>query len=240
MQGIREFWRRFFGPNRDRGLRGGVDPHESPANSPATTRVGGSSSTPTPVCVIVGLGNPGARYAATRHNIGFRVVELLAERHGGEWHDEPQLDARICSIDIESESCVLAQPRSFMNRSGSVALALLERWSELDPASDLLIIYDDLDLPTGRLRLRPEGGGGGHRGIGDILDALDSKEIARLRVGVGRPDGRKEVIDWVLEPFSAEEESLVLPDLLDRAADAVEMTIREGLSKAMGQFNQIS
>jgi PTH1 family peptidyl-tRNA hydrolase len=127
-----------------------------------------------------------------------------------------------------------------MNRSGTALVAALERWPELDPSTDLLIVYDDLDLPTGRLRLRPSGGGGGHRGIGDILLELDTKQIPRLRFGVGHPGSADAVIGWVLERFGSEEESSVLPDALARAADAIEMTIREGVTPAMGQFNQDS
>ena len=190
-----------------------------------------------PTRLLVGLGNPGEEYAATRHNIGFRVVELLAERFAGQWRAEPGLDARVCPIEIDSESCLLVQPQSFMNRSGAAVRAALARWPALNPETGLLIIYDDMDLPTGRLRLRPRGGSGGHRGIGDILRELDMKEIPRLRVGVGHPGSAGEVVDWVLDSFSPDEEALVLPDLLGRAADAVEATIREGVTSAMGQFN---
>jgi PTH1 family peptidyl-tRNA hydrolase len=190
-----------------------------------------------PTRLVVGLGNPGPKYAATRHNAGFRVVETLAKRFGGEWCADRSLDARIARVDIEGEHCVLVQPQTFMNRSGAALLSVLEHWPELDPKTDLLVVYDDMDLPTGRIRLRPNGGGGGHRGIGDILTELGTKEIPRLRFGVGHPGSSSEVIDWVLDCFSPMEESTVLPDALGRAADAIEMTIREGITPAMGQFN---
>jgi PTH1 family peptidyl-tRNA hydrolase len=211
MQRVRQLWNRFFGARRE----------------PVRT----------PTRVIVGLGNPGSKYQATRHNVGFRIVQTLCDRHSGEWHDDRSLDAKISFVEIAGEVCLLVEPQTFMNRSGATLLAVLERWPELHPETDLLIVYDDLDLPTGRIRLRPRGGGGGHRGIGDILLELDTKEIPRLRFGVGHPGSARQVIDWVLEPFAAEEESTVLPGALARAADAIEMTIQQGVTPAMGQFN---
>jgi PTH1 family peptidyl-tRNA hydrolase len=214
MQRVRQLWVRFFGARQE--------------------------SVPPPTRLIVGLGNPGSKYEATRHNVGFRIVEKLADRHAGVWHDDPVLDARISTVEIEAEVCLLVEPQTFMNRSGAALLAVLERWPELEPKTDLLIVYDDLDLPTGRIRLRPSGGGGGHRGIADILVELDTKEIPRLRFGVGHPGSAGKVIDWVLAPFAVEEEATVLPAALERAADAVEWTIRDGVTSAMGQFNSNS
>ena len=215
MSAFRRLWHRLFGR--------GVDSDRATATPP--TRL------------IVGLGNPGGEYAATRHNIGFRVVELLAERFDGDWRVDGALEARVCRIEIDKESCLLIEPQRFMNRSGRSVRTAIETWPTLDPGSSLLIIYDEIDLPTGRLRLRPRGGSGGHRGIGDVLTELDTKEIPRLRVGVGHPGSADGVTDWVLERFSPEEEALVVPGILERAADAIEATIREGLTSAMGQFN---
>ena len=214
MQRVRELWNRFFGARREPVRR--------------------------PTRLIVGLGNPGSKYQATRHNVGFRIVEMLADRHQGEWHHDRSLDAKISLVEIAGEVCLLVEPQTFMNRSGASLLAVLERWPGLQPETDLLIVYDDLDLPTGRIRLRPNGGGGGHRGIGDILDQLDTREIPRLRFGVGHPGSAREVIDWVLEPFATEEESAVLPAALARAVEAIEMVIHAGVTPAMGQFNAIS
>lgn len=226
MERVRKLWRRLLGRSFDPDRR----------SSPAAASVSSSPADP-PTRLIFGLGNPGEEYAATRHNIGFRVVELLADRFGGQWNVEPGLEARVCRVEIASENCLLVQPQGFMNRSGAAVRAALARWPALSLQTDLLVIYDDMDLPTGRLRLRPRGGSGGHRGIGDILCELDSKEIPRLRVGVGHPGSAGEVVDWVLESFSSEEETLVLPDALDRAVAAVEATIRDGVTSAMGQFN---
>jgi PTH1 family peptidyl-tRNA hydrolase len=192
---------------------------------------------PEPSQLVLGLGNPGPRYAATRHNVGFRVVERVAERRGGAWALDADLRARVCVVEIAGRSVLLAEPQTFMNRSGESLEAALERWPGLDPAGQLLVVYDDLDLPTGRLRLRPSGSSGGHRGLGDILDRLQSRALPRLRFGVGRPEATERVIDWVLQPFSEEEERAVLPEALERAADAVEAVVRDGLRAAMGRFN---
>jgi PTH1 family peptidyl-tRNA hydrolase len=195
---------------------------------------------PTPTRLIIGLGNPGPEYAATRHNVGFRVVEELAGRVGGEWSKLSTLEALGSYVEIGTELCLLLKPQTFMNRSGEVARAAFEFWPGLSPASDLLVIYDDMDLPTGRLRLRPSGGSGGHRGIANILDELDTKEIPRLRVGVGHPGSASGVVDWVLQRFSEDEESSQLPSILARAVDSIEVAVREGVISAMGQFNASS
>ena len=191
-----------------------------------------------PDWLVFGLGNPGAKYAATRHNIGFRVLECLALRHGGAWRDEPGLKARTARIESAGVAIELIAPQTFMNRSGESVEAALERWPGIDPERNLLVVYDDLDLPTGRIRLRPRGGGGGHNGIGDILDVLDTKAVARLRFGVSRPEnGTVPIIDWVLGPFTGHEEAEVLPATLERAADAVEAACHDGVEAAMGHFN---
>ncbi len=192
---------------------------------------------PAPGFVIAGLGNPGPRYEATRHNVGFRVVEKLAHRFGGNWQEDSDLEARTCRVEIADRTCLLVEPLTFMNRSGSSLGRVFARWPELEPTKDLLVVEDDLDLPIGRIRLRPGGGAGGHRGLGDILDVLGTKAISRLRFGIGHPGASTTVIDWVLEPFSPEDEAARLPAALERAADAVEMTVREGLVPAMGRFN---
>lgn len=196
-----------------------------------------AESTAPPTRIVVGLGNPGSQYESTRHNVGFRVLDLLAERHGAYWRSDGGLEARVARVEIADQRCLLVQPQTFMNRSGATLLAALNRWPSLDPARDVLIVYDDLDLPIGRIRLRPSGGPGGHRGMADILRALDTQAIARLRFGIGHPGASSEVIDWVLCPFTAEDEQVVLPDALARAAEAIESSLGEGLTAAMGQFN---
>lgn len=185
----------------------------------------------------MGLGNPGARYAATRHNVGFRVVERLASRHDARLEPVDALSGRLARVVIAGIDCALLEPTTFMNRSGESVRAAVAGWPQLLPERDLLIVYDDLDLPTGRLRLRPGGGAGGHRGMTDVVRALDTTAIPRLRFGIGHPGDRSAVVDWVLEPFRPEEEAEILPGALERAADAVECVLREGLPAAMDRFN---
>lgn len=199
----------------------------------------GAPDAPAPAWLVVGLGNPGPRYAATRHNVGFRILEALAARTGDDWGSDRALEARVARVELAGQSCALLAPQTFMNRSGRCVEAALERWPAIDPEQRLLVVYDDVDLPTGRIRLRPAGGAGGHRGIGDVLDVLGRQTVPRLRFGVGRPAWSSEVPDWVLEPFSPEEEQ-ALPEAIERAADAIEAVVRDGLRPAMGQFNAAS
>ncbi len=196
-----------------------------------------SSPDPTPTRLIVGLGNPGEQYAPTRHNAGFRVLETWASRSGARWRQHPGLDARVASLEVEGEPILLVQPQTFMNRSGETVRRALERWPGLAPASDLIIVYDDLDLPVGRIRLRPSGGSGGHRGLGDILDHLETRQLPRLRFGIGHPGQASGVLDWVLQPFDDADEREILPSAFGRAVDALEAVLREGLTVAMGRFN---
>jgi PTH1 family peptidyl-tRNA hydrolase len=186
---------------------------------------------------VVGLGNPGARYAATRHNVGFRVVERLAARHGTVFEASQALAGRVARLVVGGLDCALLEPETFMNRSGESVAAALARWPELAPERDLLVVYDDLDLPLGRLRLRPGGSAGGHRGIADIARALATNTLPRLRFGIGHPGSAAAVADWVLEPFLAEEEAERLPAAIDRAAEAVVCVLTDGLGTAMDRFN---
>ncbi len=199
----------------------------------------GSGEEPAPLRLVVGLGNPGARYAATRHNVGVRVLERLAERAGARFTEAPELEARVCAVEIAGAATWLLVPLTFMNHSGESVVRALARWPGLDPTRDLLVVHDDLDLPVGRLRLRPAGGAGGHRGLGSILDRLDERSVPRLRFGIGHPGSAEAVHDWVLGPFSAEEEEGILAEALDRAADAVEAALAEGVSRAMGRYNAV-
>jgi len=130
----------------------------------------------------------------------------------------------------------LLAPQTFVNRSGDCVVAALDRWPHLDPAADLIVVYDDLDLPTGRIRLRPSGGGGGHNGIGHILERLGSQAVPRLRFGIGRPDPSQAVIDWVLGAFTLEEQQ-ALPAAIEWAAEALEVAAQDGVVSAMGRYN---
>jgi PTH1 family peptidyl-tRNA hydrolase len=179
----------------------------------------------------VGLGNPGEPYRETRHNLGFRVVEELARRH------RITLDKVECnSLVGESGELVLAQPQTYMNRSGFAARCLLER-RDLSPEA-LLVVYDELHLPLGKLRLRPGGSPGGHRGLESIVESLGSAQVPRLRLGLGAEEGAPESwADFVLAPFLPEERETV-DAMISRAADACEVWWREGVEPAMNRFNR--
>ena len=148
--------------------------------------------------LILGLGNPGPRYAQTRHNAGFRAVESISGSRDG-WKKYRSL-ASICTVEIEDMLVVLVRPLTFMNLSGKAVQPLL-RQLHLQP-QDLLVIHDDLDLPLGKVRLRPGGGSGGHKGVQSVIEHLGSRNFARLRIGIGRPPEGTNPVDYVLDPFS--------------------------------------
>jgi PTH1 family peptidyl-tRNA hydrolase len=190
------------------------------------------------VKLVVGLGNPGRRYERTRHNVGFRVAERLRER----WR-LPQPDARFEARFARGRVASLGgldvgvlEPETFMNESGASVAAALRKLPVEDPAHDLLIVLDDADLPFGRLRLRASGSDGGHRGLADTLERLGTRDVPRLRFGIGRPSLPMDTSDFVLARFAPEEEQ-ALPAHLDRAADAVEAFLTEGAAAAMNRFN---
>jgi len=186
-----------------------------------------------PPRIIVGLGNPGARYADTRHNIGFRVVEELAGRRG------IALDLRECNAFVGwDEDVALAAPQTYMNRSGYSARCFMERWGLA--ADAFLVVYDEVHLPLGSLRLRPGGSPGGHRGMESVVESLGSDRVPRLRLGIaGRhgPGDGEGLVDFVLEPFAADEIEAV-EEMIRRAADACEVWAREGTAAAMQGFNR--
>jgi len=186
------------------------------------------------VKAIIGLGNPGLRYAQTRHNVGFRVVDRLVEQMGWRW-DERRAQALLATGNIDNEKVVLAKPETYMNNSG-VAVAGLARWFKLAPA-DLLVICDDLDLPLGRVRLRAQGSAGGHHGLESIIAHLHTQQFPRLRVGIGRPaNPRMETIDFVLGSTPREERE-ILGEAEARAAEAALAFVREGIERAMNRYN---
>ena len=183
--------------------------------------------------LVVGLGNPGTRYRLTRHNLGFMVVDALAQRWrisvGGRRHD-----AELGTGEIETSRVVLAKPQTFMNASGE-SVAKLRRLYRLDPA-DILAVYDDLDLPLGKVRLRGDGGAGGHNGMASLITIL-GKGFPRLRIGIGRPPGGADPVGFVLEPFAPSELS-TLQKVIERAADGVESWVRNGLASTMNVLNR--
>ena len=183
--------------------------------------------------LIVGLGNPGRTYAANRHNVGFRCVERLAAAHDLQFRKH-QKKAKVILSTISDRRIVLALPQTFMNKSGH-AVARLAHYYRVS-LSHILIVYDDLDLPLGTIRLRPSGGSGGHRGMRSIIDQLGSREFGRLRIGIDRPPGRMDPADYVLQDFSSEEEAL-LERTLDGAVEAIETWLDEGIEAAMSRYH---
>ena len=190
--------------------------------------------------LVVGLGNPGPRYADTRHNVGVRVLERFAGDHGLAL-DARRFASRFGSGSIahggERLAVALLAPETFMNRSGEAVAQAASELELEDVASDLLVVFDDVDLPFGRLRLRPGGSAGGHRGLGDVIERLARNDFARLRFGVGRPAPEQDTVDHVLEAFSAAEQA-ALPDHIARAARAIEVALCAGVSAAMNEFNR--
>lgn len=182
--------------------------------------------------VIVGLGNPGNEYAKTRHNAGFMAIDRLATRHGLSGA-KMKFHAGMLEGPVAGERCVLLQPMTFMNRSG-LCVGEVMRFYKLEP-DELMIVVDDVALPVGRIRLRKTGGAGGHNGLSDIERALGTTKYPRLRIGID-PPGRVPQSDYVLGRFSEAQLSALEP-ALDRACDAVEMWVREGIDAAMNQFN---
>jgi PTH1 family peptidyl-tRNA hydrolase len=183
--------------------------------------------------LIVGLGNPGRKYKRNRHNVGFQVIDHLAKRHGLRF-GRRQSDAFVTGGQIAGRAVILAKPLSYMNKSGG-PVAALRRFYKIDPAR-LLVIFDDLDLPVGTLRLRPSGGSSGQKGMKSIVERLGSQEFPRLRVGIGRPPGRMDPAAYVLQNFGKEQLATV-EETYERAADAIETWLRDGVELAMSRHN---
>ncbi|SRR6266487_692021 len=180
--------------------------------------------------LIAGLGNPGPEYERTRHNVGFLVVDRLAEQFGSTWERSTKWDA----VSAKCGEVILLKPMTFMNRSGHPLFALVQFY-KIDPA-EILVVLDDFALPLGRLRLRTGGGSGGHNGLESIIMQLGTEEIPRLRIGIGAAPRDGEV-DYVLSGFFEEEKPLVR-STIDRAAEAVKCAIDNGLVSAMNTFNK--
>ncbi len=187
--------------------------------------------------VVVGLGNPGEQYSSTRHNVGFQCVDILAKRHG-----IPLNDKRthvVCGQGhLEGHPVVLAKPRTYMNRSGQAAKYLLDRFQQSRLVGTLLVVHDDMDLPVGRIRLRPNGSAAGHNGIKSIIAELGTQEFPRLRIGIGHPQ-EGDTVGFVLGGF-ANDEAKVMAKALELAAEAVAWTVQHGLDSAMNRYNRMT
>jgi PTH1 family peptidyl-tRNA hydrolase len=185
--------------------------------------------------MIVGLGNVGSKYAGTRHNLGFEVVDELARRFQAP-APRARFDARVQEVHVGGDRVILVAPTTMMNNSGH-AVAQLANWYKLS-SSDMLVIYDELDLAFGKLRLRPSGGAGGHNGVRSVIEQLGRDDFPRLRIGVGRPTSGS-TISYLLSRFSVEQRQYV-PEIVALAADAAEYWLRHDLDAAMNEYNRRS
>jgi len=186
------------------------------------------------VFLIVGLGNPGAEYARTRHNAGFLLVEKLAAQWKTGWANERKFTARMAKAERNGKRVLLCEPQTFMNLSGETVGVVTDFYHL--PTGQVMVAVDDADLPFGEIRLRPGGSSGGHHGLESIEQHLGTREFARLRIGIGRKDSTRQITNHVLGKFEADEGGL-LEKVLDRAAGQVECWLNEGLPKAMSRFN---
>ncbi|MFA5367958.1 MAG: aminoacyl-tRNA hydrolase [Dehalococcoidia bacterium] len=186
--------------------------------------------------LIIGLGNPGKGYAGNRHNVGFQCLDYFARRHRIEirerrWRDR-SMRARFGTGEIEGTAVVLAKPTTFMNLSGQAVSQLIHRFKS--SAADIIVICDDMDLPVGKIRIRPQGGSGGHKGLASIISSIGSDAFTRIRVGIGRPDNDE--ISFVLSNFPPEERQII-NQAVSTVADAVDCLLSEGLEAAMNRYN---
>jgi PTH1 family peptidyl-tRNA hydrolase len=195
-----------------------------------------ASSPEAPDFIVLGLGNPGERYRSTRHNFGFLVVDALAEKVGAGFGEGPG-PCRSGTARIEGRRGILAKPTTWMNRSGLAARAVQDAWPDT-PAERTLVVFDDLDLPLGRIRFRRGGGAGGHNGVRSLIEELGNGDFARLRLGIGRPEADESgsVVDHVLDAF-LEDEWKVVRDVTDRAIEGIHGFVAEGIEAAMNRYN---
>ena len=181
--------------------------------------------------LVVGLGNPGRSYASDRHNIGFRCVSRFAKKHGIAIRKR-RAKAKLGTGEVDGVRVAVAKPQTYVNLSGQAVERLV---NELGVAvSDVLVVYDDLDLPLGRLRVRERGGSGGHKGVRSIIECLGDQGFSRIRVGIGRPDG--DVVPYVLSQFAADEKEIVT-EVVERVVDAIDCIVTQGIELAMNRYN---
>lgn len=183
--------------------------------------------------LVVGLGNPGQKYARSRHNIGFQCIDAISRNMGITMSDRRQL-AVIGQGSLDGEEVVLAKPRTFMNHSGEAISYLISRF--YTTIQDLIVIYDDMDLPLGKIRIRPSGSAGGHRGVESIIGAMKSNDFVRIRVGVGRPPQGMSEVGFVLGTFNAQESTLI-EEVVDTVRNVVADVIGHDLDWAMNRYN---
>lgn len=183
---------------------------------------------------IVGLGNPGKKYDGTRHNVGFAVIDELIKRHQIKL-DQSKFKGHFAIETLFGEKVIFLKPQTFMNLSGESLRPLMDFY-KIEP-KDVLVIFDDLDLPVGKIRLRQKGGHGGHNGIRSIIDHLGTKEFKRIRIGVGRPTNNMPIVNYVLSPFTPEQQEDV-QTTINKSADACDEWIQTPFSDVMNEYNQ--
>ena len=189
--------------------------------------------------LIVGLGNPGRFYAHNRHNVGFHCLNHFAKCHSIKF-ERRQCQARTGTGELGGEKLLLAKPITFVNLSGKAVGCLVSKYAI--PLNNLLVIYDDLDLPLGKIRLRQSGSSGGHKGMNSIISALGSEDFPRIRVGIGRPQAEEQsisedaIVNYVLSDFSPQEEAIIKP-VIAKVAEAIDCFLTQGIEAAMSKFN---
>ena len=189
--------------------------------------------TPELTYLLIGLGNPGREYANTRHNFGFMLIDRLAVRLDARGM-KVQSKAIVMNASYEERKLILSKPQTYMNLSGQSVQGLIHFYKL--PLTNVMILSDDLDLPFGTIRIRASGGPGGQRGLSSVLEQLGTKDVPRLRLGIGRPPGRMDPANYVLQNFSRDNLQDI-SEILDRAADATLTFVTDGLEKAMTRFN---
>ena len=189
--------------------------------------------------LIVGLGNPGKTHAHNRHNVGFQCLNYFARLHSIRF-DHRQCQARVGVAEVKDEKLLLAKPGTFVNLSGKSVAGLVRKHNI--PVSDLLVIYDDLDLPLGKIRLRQSGSSGGHKGMNSIISTLGGENFPRIRVGIGRPQTAEQsmsedaIVNYVLSNFSPQEEAIIKPVVV-KVSEAIDCFLTQGIEAAMSKFN---
>ena len=212
-----------------------------PGDAPENETAGEATGEPR-IRLVIGIGNPGSEYAHTRRNVGFWLANRLARKHGMEFKTKTA-SYLLAEGTIDGHPVAIAKPRTFVNGSGEAAVHLIRRL-KLDHGQEMLVVCDHLDLPTGKVRLRRKGGGGGQKGITDIINKTKTDDFPRIRIGIGRPEVNGEpttapdmVADWVLtDPAPAERE--LLDAAVERAIAATEMAITDGIEAAMNRYNR--
>lgn len=183
--------------------------------------------------MIIGLGNPGKQYEKTRHNVGFQAIDLLADQLKAP-APQTKFNGLFTTVHVGGEKVILVKPLTFMNLSGECVRPLMDYFNVSD--DEIVVIYDDLDLAPGKLRLRAKGGAGGHNGMKSLIAHLGTDTFNRIRIGVGRPDGRMGVADYVLSPFNKDEQPLIR-EAVDRSASACESWFKQPFLDVMNEYN---